>query len=65
MLQVSKSSNCIGTMRYSKSGDCGNSIAGSVLIGIVLWTGKDGTVKAIYNNQFDPESHIGKALEAL
>ena len=26
---------------------------------------KDGTVKAVYNNQFDPESHIGKALEAL
>ncbi|CAK0787409.1 hypothetical protein CVIRNUC_010629 [Coccomyxa viridis] len=27
--------------------------------------GKDGTVKLVYNNQFGPESHIEKALEAL
>mmetsp|Transcript_10157 Transcript_10157/g.30500 ORF Transcript_10157/g.30500 Transcript_10157/m.30500 type:complete len:195 (+) Transcript_10157:102-686(+) len=27
--------------------------------------GKDGTVLLKYNNQFDPESHIPKALEAL
>lgn len=27
--------------------------------------GKDGVVKMIYNNQFDPESHIPAALEAL
>ena len=26
---------------------------------------KDGTVKAIYNNQFDPESHVEEALAAL
>ena len=27
--------------------------------------GKDGVVKAVYNNQFDPESHIPAALDAL
>ena len=27
--------------------------------------GKDGVVKGIYNNQFDPESHIPAALDAL
>lgn len=27
--------------------------------------GKDGIVKLVYNNQFGPESHIEKALEAL
>lgn len=27
--------------------------------------GKDGSIKCVYNNQFDPESHVGEALEAL
>ena len=27
--------------------------------------GKDGVVKKVYNSQFDPESHIPAALEAL
>lgn len=27
--------------------------------------GKDGVVKAVYNNQFDPESHVEEALKAL
>lgn len=26
---------------------------------------KSGVVKAIHNNQFDPESHVGEALAAL
>ena len=29
------------------------------------FAGKDGVVKGIYNNQFDPESHIPAALDAL
>ena len=29
------------------------------------YAGKDGVVKAVYNNQFDPESHIPAALDAL
>lgn len=27
--------------------------------------GKDGTIKLVYNNQFNPESHVEEALEAL
>jgi peroxiredoxin Q/BCP len=27
--------------------------------------GKDGLIKLVYNNQFDSESHVDKALEAL
>ena len=36
-----------------------------LLITLCVCVAKDGTVKAVYNNQFDPESHIEKALEAL